>query len=97
MEFNDQNELMIDVKQTAVLVGMDRGIRGEIDIQESMQELAELAYAAGAEVAVSMIQNKSTIEAATYIGKGKVEEVRQAVVSQGANLVIFNDELCRSV
>ncbi len=49
--------------------------------------------AAGAEVLEMMIQNKSTIEAATYIGSGKVEEVKMAVIALEANLVIFNDEL----
>jgi len=82
-----------EVKQQAVLIGMDRGIRGEIDITQSMEELAELVKAAGGIVLHSMVQNKSTIEAATYIGKGKVEEVRDAAHALGANLVIFNDEL----
>ncbi|MCK8061273.1 MULTISPECIES: GTPase HflX [unclassified Fusibacter] len=88
-----ESELVIEEKQVAILVGLDRGIRGEIAIEESMQELAELTSAAGAEVAMTIVQNKQTIEAATYIGKGKVEEVRLAVVTEDANLVIFNDEL----
>lgn len=82
-----------NVQQQAILVGMDRGIRGEIDIQQSMEELGELVKAAGGTVLLSMVQNKSTIEAPTYIGKGKVEEVRDAAQMLGANLVVFNDEL----
>ena len=81
------------VLQQAVLIGMDRGIRGEIDITQSMEELAELVKAAEGIVLHSMVQNKSTIEAPTYIGKGKVEEVRDAALALGANLVVFNDEL----
>lgn len=82
-----------NVQQLAVLIGLDRGIRGEIDIVQSMEELAELVKAAGGQVLHTMVQNKSTIEAPTYIGKGKVEEVRDAAHALGANLVVFNDEL----
>lgn len=82
-----------EVAQLAVLIGLDRGIRGELAIDQSMEELAELVKAAGGKVLHSMVQNKSTIEAATYIGKGKVEEVRDAAQLLGANLVVFNDEL----
>lgn len=81
------------ITQRAVLVGLYQGLKNEFDIEESMNELAELALAAGAEVADIIIQNKSTIEAATFIGTGKVEEVKIAVQDTEANIVIFNDEL----
>jgi GTP-binding protein HflX len=93
------NEMYSNVdldKQYAVLVGLDRGIRGEIALSESMDELAELTYAAGGDVVHTIVQNKQVIEAKTYIGKGKVDEVKLAVESLGANLVIFNDELSGS-
>ena len=80
-------------RQRAVLVGMFQGLRDEFDIDESMNELAELTLAAEAEVVEIIIQNKSKIEVATYIGSGKVEEVRLAVESHDADIVIFNDEL----
>ncbi len=79
--------------QWAILVGMHTGGRTEISIEDSMDELAELAAAAGAEVRGRLVQNRPTIDAATYIGKGKVEEVRVAVETEGAEIVIFNDEL----
>ncbi len=81
------------IVQRAVLVGLYQGLKNEFDIEESMNELAELALAAGAEVADIIIQNKSTIEAATFIGTWKVEEVKIAVQDTEANIVIFNDEL----
>jgi GTP-binding protein HflX len=81
------------IKQRAVLVGMFQGLRNELNIEDSMNELAELTRAAEAEVAQIIIQNKAKIEVATYIGSGKVEEVRQAVEESDANIVIFNDEL----
>lgn len=82
-----------DKPQWAILVGMHSGSRNEIAIEDSMDELAELASAAGAEVRGRLIQNRPTIDVATYIGKGKVEEVRFAVETEGADIVIFNDEL----
>jgi GTP-binding protein HflX len=79
--------------QSAVLVGLNLGVKDTVDIEASMQELAELARAAGAEVVDSLIQNKASVEATTFIGTGKVEEVHTAVLAYDANLVIFNDEL----
>ena len=79
--------------QKAILVGMFQGLKNEFDIESSMNELKELTLAAEAEVAGMIIQNKSKIEVATYIGSGKVEEVKLAVEANEANLVIFNDEL----
>ena len=58
-----------------------------------MEELKELAKAAGAEVVGSIIQNRPAREAAFYIGKGKVEEIRAYCESLDATVVIFNDEL----
>ena len=65
----------------------------DIDINESMEELKELTKAAGAEVVGSLIQNKQTKDAAFYIGKGKVEEIKAYCESLEATMVIFNDEL----
>lgn len=65
----------------------------DIDTNESMEELKELTKAAGAEVVGSLIQNKHSVDAAYYIGKGKVEEIRAYSDSLDATLVIFNDEL----
>ncbi len=65
----------------------------DIDINESMEELKELAKAAGAEVVGSIIQNRQSRDAAFYIGKGKVEEIKAYCDSLGATMVVFNDEL----
>ncbi|MDW7661326.1 MAG: GTPase HflX [Bacillota bacterium] len=84
---------ILEERPRAVLIGLFQGLKDEYDIDESMNELSELARAAGAEVAEIMIQNKAKIEAATYIGSGKVEEVKLMVEQTGSNMVIFNDEL----
>lgn len=79
--------------QIAVIVGLFQGLKHEMDIGISMAELGELVEAAGGEVVDTIIQNKAKIEAPTYIGSGKVEEVKLAVEASGANMVVFNDEL----
>ncbi len=90
----ERNEMIDDLVQRAILVGFNRNERfAEIDIDESMNELSELARAAGAEVLGMMVQNKQSPDPATFIGKGKVDELREMAVNMDANLVIFNDEL----
>lgn len=69
---------------------------GEAEIHNAIEELKALAEAAGAEVMGVITQNKDRIEAATYIGSGKAEEVRQMVEENECDLVIFNDELSGS-
>ena len=88
---------MEEKKEKALLVGLNitstaRKI-DDIDINESMEELKELAKAAGAEVVGSLIQNRQSRDAAFYVGKGKVEEIKAYSDSFGATVVIFNDEL----
>lgn len=90
-----ENETYIE---KAVLVGVHRGL---IDIlqdttEESMEELRLLSKTAGAEVLCQIVQNKSDIETATYVGEGKLEEIRLAAEELGANLLIFDDELTGS-
>ena len=58
-----------------------------------MRELEELAKTAGAEVAACVIQNKPTLDAATYMGEGKLEEIRMAIPELSVDCVIFDDEL----
>lgn len=85
------------IQNRAILVGMDDFKRNEnIDIDTSMEELAELAQAAGVEVLASAVQGNSALNAALYIGKGKAEEIRDLCTNLEANLVIFNDELSGS-
>jgi len=63
---------------------------------ESAAELAELARTAGAEVVGATSQKLQTPHVATYIGKGKVEEVANDARELDANVVIFDDELSPS-
>ncbi len=71
------------------------------DAERSIAELAALARTAGAVVAGQTHQALRRLDVATFIGKGKVEEVREACRSEGATLVIFDHDLspaqCRNV
>ncbi len=64
--------------------------------EESLQELAELARTAGAEVVGRTTQKLDHPAAATYIGSGKVQDVVEALQHLNANVVIFDDELAPS-
>ena len=88
---------MEEKKEKALLVGLNITSTArrtdDIDINESMEELKELTKAAGAEVVGMITQNRQSRDAAYYIGKGKVEELRAYCESLDATMVIFNDEL----
>lgn len=84
-----------EIIERAVLCGVHTGA---VDVlsdttEETIAELERLADTAGAETVGYMIQNKSQIEKATYIGDGKIEELKNACAELEANLVIFDDEL----
>lgn len=80
---------------TAILVGVVYNNQ-PYDINVSMKELEALAQACDISVAGSMLQSLDRVNVATYIGSGKVDELRMMVEATGANLVIFNEELTPS-
>jgi len=67
-------------------------LSGRIE-QEELDELRLLAESAGAEVCGAITGSRQVPDAATFIGKGKAEEVRDAVVREHADLVLVNHEL----
>ncbi len=62
-------------------------------MEDSLNELELLADTAGAHVTDRVTQSLSRISVSTYIGKGKVEELKQLVAARGTDLVIFDDDL----
>ncbi|MBP2027611.1 GTP-binding protein HflX [Acetoanaerobium pronyense] len=65
----------------------------KFNLEESMEELEELAKAAGGDVVGVMIQNRETYDVAYYVGKGKAEEIRDYKDKLGADMIVFNEEL----
>lgn len=80
------------MNMTAIIVGVIYNHQG-YDIEVSMKELEALADACNIEVVDEMTQKLDHINNATFIGSGKVEELRMMVEATKANLVIFNEEL----
>ncbi len=76
------------VPERAVLVGVGPGID-----EGALDELAALAETAGAEPVARVVQSRSVPDPATFVGKGKVEEIHRALHATGAEMVIFDDEL----
>ncbi len=75
------------------------GLWGEQTLQESensLRELAALAETAGSTVLDGLLQRRAHPDPATYLGKGKAEELRQMVVASGADTVIADTELAPS-
>ncbi|GIU87357.1 MAG: GTPase HflX [Acidimicrobiia bacterium] len=80
-------------RQRALLVGTGIGTRSAEEAEASLAELALLADTAGAEVVDAVLQRRDTPDPATYIGRGKAEELQQLATALDVDLVIFDDEL----
>ena len=80
-----------EIEERVILVGVQQA-DGD-DTEESVKELGELAKTAGAQVAGSVIQNRERIHPGTYIGKGKLDEVRMLLWETDATGIICDDEL----
>lgn len=63
------------------------------DTEESLEELSELAATAGAKTVGKIIQNRESIHPGTYIGKGKIDEVKALALETEATGVVCDDEL----
>lgn len=79
------------LEERVVLVGVQTGDND--NVEESLDELEELASTAGAVTVGKIIQNREAVHPGTYIGKGKIEEVRAMVYAMEATGIICDDEL----
>ncbi|MGH8978383.1 MAG: hypothetical protein ACRDV7_09945, partial [Acidimicrobiia bacterium] len=80
-------------QQRALLVGTGYGTSSLEEAEASLDELVLLTETAGAIAADRVLQRRAVPEPATYIGKGKAEELRELAVALDVDLVIFDDEL----
>ena len=80
-----------DITERVILVGVS--VNDEEDTRECLDELEELVSTAGAETLAKVIQNREKVHPGTYLGKGKIEEVKEMVAQLGATGVVCDDEL----
>lgn len=93
-------DIPVKTTERAILVALslpaDRQGTKELNkeiVEEHLNELEELALTAGAETVLKVIQDKSSIDSAYYIGKGKAEELVYLAEMNDVNLIIFDDDL----
>jgi GTP-binding protein HflX len=78
-------------EETVILVGTD--IDRELDMEESLVELARLVETAGGSVVGRIVQRREKPDVSTFIGKGKLEELRLLQEEKAATLIVFDDQL----
>jgi len=83
-------ENQLDLPERAALAAVDTGA---YDAEESLEELAELARTAGAEVVLKLTQGRGAPDNSSYFGAGKLEELKEACELQDIGLLICDDEL----
>ena len=81
----------IEVSRKAIVVGVNTGDNTLFNYQ--LSEIHNLCEGLNIEVLSDLVQNLVSINNATYIGKGKLEELNMAVSELHADMIIFNDEL----
>lgn len=89
VRFNENNEIIRDEEYRGIIVGLQI----KEDISYSMDELEGLAEADGIEVAGRIVQSLEKPNTATFIGKGKVEELAEMCRNMEIDVVIFDVEL----
>ena len=85
---------MIELKQEqekVILVAVS--LQGQDDVESSLDELSELASTAGAETVGRLVQSREAVHPGTYIGKGKIEELKDLIWELEATGIICDDEL----
>jgi GTP-binding protein HflX len=93
----EEGHVMVDaVEETCVLVGIITQSLSEEQANEYLDELEFLAETAGATTQRKFLQKMSIANPKTFVGKGKLEEIREYVKAKDIELVIFDDELSPS-
>jgi len=90
-DLNVLDRFDVNAKERYILVGVST--RDTEETEDSLRELGELIDTAGGEVLDYVIQNLKNPEPGTYLGKGKVEELRELVLELKATGIVCDDEL----
>ena len=87
-----------EIRDSVVLVGLNSPVlkKEENADEATMEELSALVETAGGETEGMILQNRATPDPRTFIGEGKVEEVREFCRNSGATMVIFDNDLSPS-
>lgn len=80
-----------ELKERVILVGVSS--QDGDDTEDSLEELADLVDTAGAEVVGTIIQKRENIHPGTYVGTGKLEEIRTMLIATDATGIVCDDEL----
>lgn len=87
---------IIQKEEKAVLVGLVHKLQTEEQVTEYLDELAFLADTAGAKAVKRFVQKLPHPDSRTFVGKGKLEDIRNYIEGRDINIVIFDDELSGS-
>ncbi len=86
----------VDAAERAALVGLVTGRASRLDAEQSLDELAGLASAAGATVELRVLQERDRPDAGTFLGSGKLQELASSCAARDIDLVVFDNELTPS-
>ena len=89
----DEKTITEDIGERAVLVGLITPTQNEAKANEYLAELAFLAETAGAKSVKRFLQRVDNPNPRTFVGKGKLEEIRQYIEDNAIDLAIFDDDL----
>ena len=87
---------LFETSENAILVGVIHNHQTEQQVAEYMEELAFLASTAGAVTDKKIVQRLQHPDSKTYVGKGKLEEIKRYAEGKNIGLLIFDDELSGS-
>src|SRR5256885_8387147 len=79
--------------EKAALVGLVAGRARRLEAERSMEELAGLAEAAGAQVVLRVLQERPKPDPSTYLGAGKINVLAASCSETGVDVVVFDSEL----
>jgi GTP-binding protein HflX len=90
---SDTSTRAIGRSERAALVGLIAGHARRLDAERSLDELAGLAHAAGAEVVLRVLQERPKPDPSTFLGAGKIKTLAVSASELNVDLVIFDNEL----
>ena len=88
-----QHRTGVKRRERAALVGLIGGRARRLEAERSMEELAGLAQAAGADVVLRVLQERPKPDPSTFLGAGKIQTLAASAAETDVDVVVFDDEL----